>query len=97
MIRAVVRDGVPVGWSFRCPGCEDLHWFQTVPLPGEPRIWTRSGPDSAPTFTPSLITTVRGEHGVHRCHLFMRDGALQFLHDCSHHLAGQTVKLEPAE
>ena len=29
----------------------------------------------------------------HTCHLFLRDGQLQFLSDCTHELAGKTVQL----
>lgn len=31
----------------------------------------------------------------HICHSFVRDGLIQYLPDCTHHLAGQTVPLEP--
>lgn len=33
----------------------------------------------------------------YRCHSFIRDGKIQFLTDCSHHLAGQTVILPDYE
>jgi hypothetical protein len=29
-----------------------------------------------------------------RCHLFIRDGQIQFLSDCTHELAGKTVPME---
>lgn len=29
------------------------------------------------------------------CHSFVRDGQIQFLSDCTHELAGQTVPLQP--
>lgn len=29
------------------------------------------------------------------CHSFVTDGRIQFLGDCTHHLAGQTVDLQP--
>jgi hypothetical protein len=29
----------------------------------------------------------------HRCHLFVTDGQIQFLSDCTHELAGQTIGL----
>lgn len=29
------------------------------------------------------------------CHSFVTDGQIQFLNDCTHHLAGQTVPLKP--
>ena len=31
------------------------------------------------------------------CHSFVRDGKIEFLSDCTHALAGQTVALEPME
>jgi hypothetical protein len=31
------------------------------------------------------------------CHSFVRDGKIQYLNDCTHELAGQTVDLESAE
>lgn len=31
------------------------------------------------------------------CHSFVTDGRIQFLGDCTHHLAGQTVDLPPFE
>lgn len=31
------------------------------------------------------------------CHSFVRDGRIEFLSDCTHALAGQTVPLEPIE
>lgn len=31
--------------------------------------------------------------GCHRCHSYVKDGRIQFLSDCTHALAGQTVEL----
>ncbi len=31
----------------------------------------------------------------HVCHSYVRDGQIEFLHDCTHALAGRTVPLEP--
>ncbi|MDR5013480.1 DUF6527 family protein [Aeromonas veronii] len=31
------------------------------------------------------------------CHSFVTDGRIQFLNDCTHHLAGQTVVIPPLE
>lgn len=87
--RIVKSDGGDSGeehWWFLCPGCEEAHAY-TVPR------WTRTGTDDAPTFSPSLLCT-----GAKRCHLFLRDGVLEFLGDCEHPLAGQKVPLpEPPE
>jgi hypothetical protein len=40
-----------------------------------------------PEFPPTRFECVR-------CHTFIRDGQIQFLPDCSHSLAGQTVAME---
>ena len=41
----------------------------------------------------------RGDGGLEvekvRCHLYLRKGMVQYLGDCSHSLAGQTVPVEP--
>lgn len=43
-----------------------------------------------PTLEPSILATA-GPGWV--CHSFVRDGRIQFLGDCTHSLAGQTVDL----
>lgn len=89
---------------FWCPGCDVGH---PVKVEG-PHAWGYNNNPDAPTFTPSvLVTGVQwdpAEH-FHRkahkvapggktvCHSFVRDGQVQFLDDCMHALAGQTVPL----
>jgi len=48
-----------------------------------------------PTFTPSLL--VNDHYPTSRCHLFLTDGKIQFLSDCHHALAGQTVDMVEIE
>ncbi len=45
-------------WLFWCPGCNEMHGFQTG-HPTGPNWWF-DGDDRRPTFTPSLL--VRGGH-----------------------------------
>lgn len=82
------RDGKVIGYSFYCPGCEHMHWYEV------PR-WTFNGDKGKPSFTPSLLQ--RSEYGPERrprvCHLFLTEGRLHFCGDCTHGLAGQTVDL----
>lgn len=65
--------------------------------------WTFNGDFENPTFSPSLNTWwggfKSGDHDIplHRCHSFIRDGKIQFLGDCTHALAGQTVDLPEIE
>lgn len=79
------EDGVV--YSFFCPGCEELHLFTT--LRARRPVWTFNGDMANPTFAPSLLYPDK----TPRCHLFLREGKLQFCSDCGHKLAGQTVDL----
>ena len=45
---------------------------------------------NGPTLTPSVLVK-SSSLGV--CHHFVRDGQIQYLSDCTHNLAGQTVPL----
>jgi hypothetical protein len=51
--------------------------------------WTWNGSTDAPTLRPSVLT----EGHDFRCHSFINDGAVQFLSDCSHGMAGMTISL----
>lgn len=51
--------------------------------------WTWNGSTDAPTLRPSVLTT---GHSF-RCHSWINDGTAQFLGDCSHAFAGQTMAL----
>jgi hypothetical protein len=74
-----------------CPGCKSGHGFR-VGQPSGPN-WTFNGDLEKPTFNPSLLCTWKHGDVEHRCHSFVRDGVIQFLSDCTHDLAGQTVAL----
>lgn len=70
-----------------CPGCDQLHRINVnAPNPVTGAIWHWNHNADRPTFSPSV-------HIVGRCHYFLSDGELQYLPDCSHELAGQTVAL----
>lgn len=79
-------------WLFYCPGCKMMHSFST------PR-WTFNGNHDKPTFSPSLrIYTTRPEVGeVTLCHLFVRDGKIEYCGDSPHHLSGKTVDMVEIE
>jgi hypothetical protein len=47
-----------------------------------------------PTFQPSILARVERTDGkIMVCHSFVADGKIQFLGDCTHKLAGQTVDI----
>ncbi|PKP09862.1 MAG: hypothetical protein CVU09_09540 [Bacteroidetes bacterium HGW-Bacteroidetes-4] len=75
---------------FHCPGCGYSHGVWTTRLPGENHpLWQFNGDINNPTISPSLL--VRGQF---ICHSFIRSGKIQFLNDCTHHLAGQTIDMQ---
>lgn len=96
-----LRSSSDGGILFWCPGCDGAH----IVMVGEgqgPR-WGYNGDVNAPTFTPSILVTYRGpDAGIDGappaiCHSFVTDGRIQFLNDCTHCLAGQTVDLPDYE
>lgn len=96
-----LRDTTGNGLTFWCPGCKQTHSIQHGEGQG-PR-WTWNGDAERPTFTPSVLVTYPAnpdasdefkEWRTERvCHSFITDGRIQFLGDCTHALAGQTVGL----
>ncbi|WP_437884636.1 DUF6527 family protein [Pseudomonas sp. LRF_L74] len=96
---------------FDCPGCGFGHSLPTGEGPG-PR-WQFNGSLDKPTLTPSILAkgverVTEKEHAILMaggtvtprpfvCHSFVTDGRIQFLSDCTHALAGQTVDLPPLE
>lgn len=92
---------------FFCPGCKTGHQVRVDPAFGP--VWGFNGNGDAPTFTPSVLCSgtepitdeehariMGGEKVTPRpkiCHSFVTDGRIQFLGDCTHALAGQTVDL----
>lgn len=90
---------------FRCPACERVHGLR-VTTGGDD--WTYNGNAEAPTFSPSLsvryshwvppATPENPKPGpqtqVHSvCHSYVRDGRIEYLGDCTHAMAGQTVDI----
>lgn len=89
---------VPAGrgcWVW-CPGCDHACCIPVVgedaSLPQGP-VWEWDGNLTAPTFSPSVLQH-QGET-IPQCHSFIRQGRWEFLGDCTHALAGQTVAMVP--
>lgn len=80
------------GYLFYCPGCKFPHGLNVSANEPGPR-WTFNGDENKPTFEPSVL--VWASDPAQRCHLFIRNGQIQFLDDCFHELRGQTVDLPP--
>lgn len=85
---------------FWCPGCQQGHSYHIGST--EPK-WTWNGSMERPTFHPSLRVRYHGSENAEpryrkgqMCHLFVREGRIQYCPDSTHELAGQTVDMEPA-
>lgn len=86
------------GLSFHCLGCDDTHQIRL-----HPNGWGWNGDKVKPTFTPSVKVTYPAnpkasddfkEWRTERiCHSFVTNGKIQYLDDCAHALAGQTIDL----
>lgn len=110
-ISKVLREAGSNGYRmlmFRCPGCKEAHGITVSRPEGQAGpVWGWNGNADKPTFTPSVLVTMpqgdRDADGVWRirrtdvCHSFVTDGRIQFLGDCTHALAGQTVDLPEIE
>lgn len=98
-------------YLFECPGCEMTHMIPVSYTPEylercrkerpgyQGTTWKFNGSYLKPTFEPSLSNTWNVGIGqlVKRCHLFVREGKLQFCSDSTHKLSGQTVEMPDAD
>lgn len=92
-------------YHFHCPGCNVGHSFVTQwsearkiefkNLKFDTPTWQFNGDIERPTFTPSLLYKWSNEHSKknHVCHLYVTDGVIQFLNDCTHCFAGKKTPL----
>lgn len=96
---------------FYCPGCDTHHmiddkwtysgtdekptvrasvlskWVKTPdPLPRDENGNLITGPDGRAVGAKNMV-----------CHLFITDGNIKYLNDCTHNLAGETVPMEDIE
>lgn len=74
-------------WMIECPACGCGHYFDSR--------WSFDGDDALPTFSPSLLVHANADANPPspRCHSFVRAGRIEYLSDCTHAMAGQTVDL----
>jgi len=83
-------DGSGEVFVFHCPGCGYSHPFHVGGDRAKHPQWTFNGDLNQPTFNPSLVVN-KGRQN--QCHLFVRDGRIEFLSDCYHALKGKTVDM----
>lgn len=89
--------------SWYCPGCEMPHSINHQP--GHGPTWTWTGGVDNPTFWPSVDCegSVPSDDPEkfddpkfdipYKCHVWVKEGMIQYLDDCSHKLRNQTVAM----
>lgn len=90
-----------------CEAADATHVQLEVPGPFQTRLlpvrcpskpnWNWNGDTERPTLTPSILTTLPLPNKTIVCHSYVTDGKIQFLGDCTHEFAGQTVDLLDVE
>jgi len=93
VLRVTNQKGVYLVW---CLGCDMFHQINSKEAADniQPQ-WTFDGNMDNPTFSPSLLVRYpwKEEKEQRVCHSFIKDGKWQYLNDCTHELAGQTVEM----
>lgn len=84
-----------------CPGCEIIDperpshtGLNMLPISGKKK-WGWNGDLVKVTLSPSILTKSHRGDKEFICHSFLRDGMWQYLGDCTHSLANQTVPMVP--
>lgn len=75
--------------TFYCPGCKCSHFVDYR--------WTITGSEDKPTVNPSILVNWNWIGVPIRCHLFIRDGQIQYLSDSTHEYSGKTIDMVPIE
>ena len=86
---------------FTCPGCEFDHLIPykrpEVGYDSTGPCWGFNNSEESPTLNPSILVRSGPHETPEVCHSFVTDGNIQFLTDCTHKLAGQTVPLREVD
>ena len=95
-----IRKRSEPGWyhfEFNCPGCGYFHGFYVEKEGYSGPKWNYNNDPINPTVTPSILMSTSFAGVPYICHSFITNGKIQFLSDCTHRLAGQTVELPEIE
>lgn len=72
-----------------CTACDEPHQ--------DGGKWQFNGDLESPTFSPSFLLSrpanPDANQAAYICHSFVRDGRIEYLSDCTHDYAGQTVDM----
>jgi hypothetical protein len=97
-LEKIVEGDNVIGYMFYCPGCESHHAPYVKPFANDKGAsWEFYGSLKAPTFFPSILSKVTATNvslPVKICHLFVREGKIEYLSDSTHSLAGKIIDME---
>jgi hypothetical protein len=85
-----------LAYWFWCPACDTHHCFCTKRSDEENGpIWQFNDDVFKPTFAPSLRVSYGNKpDSKPMCHLFLRNGVIEYCNDSGHKLAGQKIPCE---
>jgi hypothetical protein len=90
-VKKIDKVGDGPDYTFYCPGCKEEHGVWTTRSRYNNCTWTFNGNLEKPTFLPSVMV----RHGLDIvCHLYITEGVIHFLGDCTHELVNQSVPME---
>ncbi|MFA5670202.1 MAG: DUF6527 family protein [Balneolaceae bacterium] len=83
-----------VGYSFWCVACDSPHAFYTHDGYTNNKSWKLISTDPV-TVQPSIKLTApyKNETENYCCHLFLLNGKIRYLTDCTHYLAGKEIDM----
>lgn len=74
-------------YHYMCPGCNYIH---AIRIKADGGVHNFNMDLNNPTVSPSVLQDFVPDQ---KCHSYINNGMIQFLSDCDHSLAGQTVEL----
>lgn len=105
-VACLTNTGVLMFW---CEGCQQYHGAAVQNRNEKGALWQWNNSLTNPTLSPSVLVqgtktmtdeqismVMNGEDFEPentRCHFYIKDGSIQYLSDCTHKLANQTLKL----
>lgn len=84
-----IKDGEKIKMVFWCPACHNYHWVQ-INSNLKP-FWKFNNDLNKPTFSPSIL--VKNSDGEVECHLFIKEGNIEYLEDCTHDFKALTIPM----
>ncbi len=81
-------------YSFICPACKVEHMINVKVPKNDAPCWDWNNSTKKPTIRPSIRVKGGSSTGGTVCHMYVTDGKIQYLGDCTHEKAGKTIDME---